>query len=122
LDWPLSGCWPWSLSPTYRSAFPTLWPHRVVVALSLLAVIALLNLCGLRESGDSHSLVPLFAVGAFLAFTLSQAGMVVHWWREQGRGWWLKATLNGLGALATGTALVVVGVSKFVQGAWITVF
>ena len=65
--------------------------------------------------GDTHALVPLFAVGAFLAFTLSQAGMVLHWWREQGRGWQSKAALNGLGALATGVALVVIGTSKFAQ-------
>jgi hypothetical protein len=52
-------------------------------------------------SGDTHALIPLFAVGAFLAFTLSQTGMVVHWWRERGRGWAAKALLNGLGALAT---------------------
>lgn len=71
--------------------------------------------------GDTHALVPLFAVGAFLAFTLSQAGMVVHWWNERGSGWRLKAVLNGLGALATGTTLIVVGVSKFLQGAWITI-
>jgi len=71
--------------------------------------------------GDTHALVPLFAVGAFLAFTLSQAGMVLHWWREQGRGWQSKAALNGLGALATGIALIVIGASKFAQGAWITV-
>jgi amino acid transporter len=70
--------------------------------------------------GDTHSLVPLFAVGAFLAFTLSQSGMVVHWRRVRGKGWRLKAALNGLGALATGTTLVVVGASKFTQGAWIT--
>jgi amino acid transporter len=71
--------------------------------------------------GDTHALVPLFAVGAFLAFTLSQAGMVVHWWRERNGGWWLKATFNGIGALATGTTLLIVGVSKFAQGAWITI-
>lgn len=71
--------------------------------------------------GDTHALIPLFAVGAFLAFTLSQGGMVIHWWRERGRGWWLKATFNGLGALATGTTLIVIGTTKFVQGAWITV-
>jgi amino acid transporter len=71
--------------------------------------------------GDTHALVPLFAVGAFLAFTLSQAGMVLHWQREQGQGWLSKATLNGLGALATGVALIVIGSSKFAQGAWITV-
>ena len=71
--------------------------------------------------GDSHALMPLFAVGAFLAFTFSQLGMVVHWWREQSQGWWLKASLNGLGATATGTTLLVVGISKFAHGAWITI-
>jgi amino acid transporter len=71
--------------------------------------------------GDSHALIPLFAVGVFLAFTLSQAGMVVHWWRERGQGWWLKATLNGVGALATGATVAVIGGSKFLEGAWITI-
>jgi amino acid transporter len=71
--------------------------------------------------GDSHALIPLFAVGVFLAFTLSQAGMVVHWWRERGRGWWLKTVLNGIGSLATGMTVIVIGVSKFIEGAWITI-
>jgi hypothetical protein len=68
----------------------------------------------------SHSLVPLFAVGAFLAFTLSQAGMVIHWFRLRGRGWLLKSLVNGLGALGTGVTVIVVGVSKFTHGAWLT--
>jgi amino acid transporter len=71
--------------------------------------------------GDSHALIPLFAVGVFLAFTLSQAGMVVHWWRERGKGWELKAALNGIGALVTGMTVVVIGASKFIEGAWITI-
>jgi len=71
--------------------------------------------------GDSHSLVPLFAVGAFLAFTLSQSGMVVHWWRERGRRWIVKSAFNAIGALATLVTLLVVGVSKFLDGAWITI-
>jgi amino acid transporter len=71
--------------------------------------------------GDTHALIPLFALGAFLAFTLSQAGMVVHWWRERKGNWWLKAGINGVGALVTGTTLIIIGVNKFVQGAWITV-
>ncbi len=71
--------------------------------------------------GDTHSLVPLFAVGAFLAFTLSQAGMVFHWWREQRGQWRLKVFINGVGALATGVALAVIGFSKFAEGAWITI-
>lgn len=71
--------------------------------------------------GDSHLLVPLFAVGAFLAFTLSQGGMVLHWWRQRGPRWQLKMIANGLGALATGITLIVVGFTKFLDGAWITV-
>jgi hypothetical protein len=71
--------------------------------------------------GDSHALIPLFAIGVFLAFTLSQAGMVAHWWRVRGSGWELKAGINGIGALATGIVVIVIGISKFVEGAWITV-
>jgi amino acid transporter len=71
--------------------------------------------------GDTHALIPLFAIGAFLAFTLSQTGMVIHWLRERGRGWSWKSAINGVGALATGTTLVIVCLTKFVEGAWITV-
>jgi amino acid transporter len=71
--------------------------------------------------GNAHALVPLFAVGVFLAFTLSQAGMVVHWRRERGSGWWLKAAVNGVGSVATGTAVLIIGVSKFTEGAWLTI-
>jgi hypothetical protein len=88
-----------------------------IVALAI-ATGALIVLFG----GDSHSLVPLFAVGVFLAFTLSQAGMVIHWLRQQGRGWHFKSLLNGLGALATGATVLIIGISKFLEGAWITVF
>lgn len=70
--------------------------------------------------GDSHSLIPLFAIGAFLAFTLSQAGIVRHWIRKKTKGWQTKALINGLGALTTGTVVLIVGIGKFSQGAWIT--
>jgi len=56
-----------------------------------------------------------------MAFTLSQSGMVLHWWREHSRHWQIKAVANGVGALATGTTLLIVAVSKFTQGAWITI-
>lgn len=69
--------------------------------------------------GNTHALIPLFAVGAFLAFTLSQSGMVVHWWHEGEQHWWLRAAINGVGAVATATTLIIVGVSKFTHGAWI---
>ena len=71
--------------------------------------------------GDSHSLIPLFAVGVFMAFTLSQTGMVVHWFRERSKGWELKALFNGIGAVATLITLFVVGISKFLEGAWVTI-
>ena len=71
--------------------------------------------------GDTHALIPLFAVGAFLAFTLSQAGMVLHWIREKGSGWRLKALANGVGSIATAVTLLIVGISKFKEGAWLTI-
>jgi amino acid transporter len=69
--------------------------------------------------GNSHLLIPLFASGALLTYTISQVGMVVHWQRERGSGWLLKAIINGFGAIVTGVALVIVGVSEFLQGAWV---
>ncbi len=65
-------------------------------------------------------LIPLYTVGVFLAFTLSQAGLVRRWWtrRNEERGWQLLLLLNGAGALATGAVMLVVGVSKFTLGAW----
>ncbi len=71
--------------------------------------------------GDSHALVPLFAIGAFMAFTLSQAGMVAHWLRERGRHWQLKAIINGLGAMTTLVALLIIAVNKFRDGAWFVI-
>jgi len=94
---------------------------RLVFANGMLLLAAASGALIVAFGGDTHALVPLFAVGAFLAFTLSQTGMVIHWWRERGKRWWLKATFNTIGALATGVTLLVVGVSKFAQGAWITI-
>ncbi len=70
--------------------------------------------------GVTDRLIPLYAVGAFLAFTLSQAGMVVHWFKNRGAHWIKSALVNGLGAFVTGITVVVVLVAKFVDGAWIT--
>jgi amino acid transporter len=70
--------------------------------------------------GVTDRLIPLYAIGAFLAFTLSQAGMVMHWKRKGGSGWQWKMAVNGVGATATGLTLLVVLVAKFVAGAWIT--
>jgi hypothetical protein len=72
-------------------------------------------------NGESHALVPLFAVGAFTAFTLSQAGMVIHWYRLKEKGWQIKAAINGFGAFITAVSLLLIGVSKFLDGAWISI-
>ena len=94
---------------------------RLVFANGILSLSIATAVLIILFGGDSHSLVPLFAVGVFLAFTLSQAGMVVHWARERGRGWFLKSAINGIGALATAATVGIIGVSKFLEGAWITI-
>ena len=72
-------------------------------------------------SGDTHALIPLYALGVFVSFTLSQASMVRYWLRHRGAKWTLRALLNGTGALATGVVAVIIGVTKFTHGAWIVV-
>jgi hypothetical protein len=94
---------------------------RLVFTNGILLLTAATGALIVTFGADTHALIPLFAIGVFMAFTLSQGGMVVHWWRERGSGWVLKATVNGIGALATGVVVVVIGISKFVEGAWITV-
>ncbi|MGA2350204.1 MAG: APC family permease [Terracidiphilus sp.] len=86
------------------------WGIYVLVALTALLLIVF--------GGVTDHLIPLYAIGAFLAFTLSQAGMVMHW-KRQGNAR-LRIFVNGLGAVATGITAVVVLVAKFAEGAWIT--
>jgi len=86
-------------------------------------IVVLAVLCGgllILFGGVTDRLIPLYAVGAFLAFTLSQSGMVMHWRKNRGPHWRKSALVNGLGALVTGITVVVVLVAKFVEGAWIT--
>ena len=71
--------------------------------------------------GDTHKLIPLYAVGVFISFTLSQASMVRRWLRLRGEGWWWRIGLNGLGALATGVVMLTIATTKFSHGAWIVV-
>jgi amino acid transporter len=92
---------------------------RLVFSNGMIVLAALTAVLIVLFQGDTHALIPLFAVGVFIAFTLSQAGMVVHWFRLRGPGWMLKATANGLGALTTTGTLIVVAYSKFLHGAWI---
>jgi hypothetical protein len=85
-----------------------------IIVLAVLAAALLIVFGGITDH-----LIPLFAIGAFLAFTLSQAGMVVHWWRLGGEHAKKSMAFNAAGALSTGVTLVVVLISKFLEGAWI---
>jgi amino acid transporter len=86
-------------------------------------IVVLAVLCGgllILFGGVTDRLIPLYAVGAFLAFTLSQSGMVRHWWKNRGPLWRRKVFVNGLGGFVTGITVFVVLFAKFLQGAWIT--
>jgi len=87
-----------------------------IYVLAVLAAILLIIFQGVTDR-----LIPLFAIGAFLAFTLSQAGMVGHWKRNPGPGAARSMIVNGLGALTTGATLVIVLLAKFTSGAWVSV-
>ncbi|MGW7817655.1 APC family permease [Streptomyces puniciscabiei] len=91
--------------------------HRHGVLALAVVSAALLVFSG----GDTNTLVPMFAIGVFVGFTIAQVGMVRHWRRERGRGRRGKALLNGFGALLTGVSAVVVTASKFAEGAWLIV-
>lgn len=71
--------------------------------------------------GKTHLLIPLYAVGVFISFTLSQAGMVVHWMKLKGKWWPQKALLNGVGAFTTGMATLIIASTKFTHGAWMVI-
>ncbi|MCI0548010.1 MAG: APC family permease [Candidatus Rokubacteria bacterium] len=72
--------------------------------------------------GDTHALIPLYAVGVFISFTLSQASMVRRWLARREAGWWWRVWVNLVGAATTGLVMVVIAVTKFTHGAWIVVF
>jgi hypothetical protein len=96
--------------------------RRLVFSVGILFLTTTAGLLLVVFRGITDRLIPLFAVGAFLAFTLSQAGMVMHWWRGKGRGKGGRRHLlvNGLGAAMTAIALAVIIAAKFLEGAWIT--
>jgi amino acid transporter len=95
--------------------------RRLVYSQGIYVLAVLAGILLIIFRGITDRLIPLYAIGAFLAFTLSQAGMVGHWRRNPGRGAGRSMLVNGLGAAATGVTLVVVLVAKFTSGAWISV-
>ena len=87
-----------------------------ILILSVLASVLLVVF-----EGDTHALIPLYMIGVFVSFTLSQAGMVVHWRRLREAGWRSSAVINGFGAIVTGIVLIIVAITKTAEGAWIII-
>ena len=100
----------------------TIVGRRLVYSVGVLVLAAAAGLLLIVFRGITDRLIPLFAVGAFLAFTLSQAGMVAHWRRQDERSRSMtRICVNGAGAIATAVALAIIVAAKFVEGAWIVV-
>jgi hypothetical protein len=95
--------------------------RRLVFSQGILLLAVLSGVLLIAFGGITDRLIPLFAIGAFLAFTLSQAGMVQHWRRVRDHRPVYALLINAVGATATGITLVVVAVSKFAEGAWVSV-
>ena len=95
--------------------------ERLVFSNGILVLAGFAALLLVLFGGDTHALIPLYAVGVFVSFTLSQSGMVRHWWRERSTGWRRRMVVNGLGGTATAIVTIVITVTKFAHGAWIVV-
>jgi amino acid transporter len=101
--------------------FPHQFTHRgmrLAYSNGIIVIGVLAALLIIAFGGSTHALIPLFAVGVFLCFTLSQAGMVRHWMRSRKRGRHWRAAVNGTGAIVTGAVTIIVVVTKFTGGAW----
>ena len=95
--------------------------ERLVFSNGILVLAGFAALLLVVFRGETHALIPLYAVGVFISFTLSQSGMVRYWWRRRGPGWRHRLAINGTGALATGIVTLVIAATKFTHGAWIVV-
>jgi amino acid transporter len=85
----------------------------------ILAVLSALLLVVFRA--ETHALIPLYAIGVFVSFTLSQLGMVRFWFRDRGPHWQMRATLNATGAVTTGVVSLIIAITKFTHGAWLVI-
>ena len=92
---------------------------RLVFSNGILILGGLAALLLVLFDGDTHALIPLYAVGVFISFTLSQSSMVRRWLGRRGEGWWWRAAINGVGAAVTGLVMLTIAVTKFSHGAWI---
>ena len=94
---------------------------RLVFSNGIILLGALASILLVAFGGDTHALLPLYAIGVFLSFTLSQSGMVVHWFRLKTPNWQREAVINGIGATATLVVLIVIVMTRFTHGGWIVV-
>lgn len=95
--------------------------HRLNYSNGIIFLASLAIILVLVFQGDTHLLIPLYAVGVFTSFTLSQTGMLVHWLRLKPEGWHYKAFINGMGACITMITVIIIGITKFSAGAWIVI-
>jgi amino acid transporter len=92
---------------------------RLAFSNGILILSALAGVLLFVFGGDTHALIPLYMIGVFVSFTLSQAGMVIHWRTLKTAGWRTSALINGFGALVTGVVLIIVATTKAAEGAWV---
>jgi len=116
---------PWLLKVMARDRYAPSWfgmrGDRLVFSVGILVLALLSCLLLVLFGGSVERLLPLYAIGVFTAFTLSQAGMVLHWLRGEGPNRGRRAVVNGIGAVATGIVTLVIGVTKFEDGAWMVI-
>ena len=93
--------------------------ERPVYRYGIVALAILAGLLLVAVNGDTNALIPLFTIGVFIGFTISQTGLIVHWRRTRPPRWRLRAVLNGAGAVMTAVAVVVFVTTKFLAGAWV---
>jgi amino acid transporter len=99
----------------------TMRGDRQVFSNGIVVLAVLAGALLIAVGGNTNTLIPLFAIGVFIGFTLSQTGLVIHWRKLRPPGWRRRATINGLGAIITAIATVVFLISKFTEGAWVVV-
>jgi len=92
--------------------------ERLSFSNGILLLSTIAGLLILIYDGNTEHLISLYAIGVFLSFTIAQTGMVVHWRRERGTAWMLRATVNATGATVTGIVVLIIGITKFSYGAW----
>ncbi|MGE5381275.1 MAG: APC family permease [Methylocystaceae bacterium] len=95
--------------------------HRLNFSNGILFLAVMAAILIIIFKSSTHYLIPLYAIGVFTSFTLAQLGLFMRWIRHKPEGWQWKATINGLGTLVTLTSVLIIGITKFIAGAWIVI-